>query len=245
MNHLTKSTRLVELEGNMGSAEFWELSVDGELITTNARPFDASSSEIVLNECEACSMCGMKEVTARRIGESTIAWYVTLDDGYSPKIPRGQMLFFDRFEYERLFGGCATVLEQLGSVDIQYFLASVIIPDWHNALYTIPTLPLDSMGRSTLRILMASLTAPGLCVHPGDWEVQSEIRIGVDVTEIPESVIQLNFGLNNIRFRLFENPKILLWLSHATVNSELPALIANSDIYPRASAADHSNKSIT
>ncbi len=231
MNRISKQPREIELADNLGTAEFWVIFVDGEQITSNARPFNAATTELVLDECETCSFCGMKEVTVRKLGDSSIVWYVTLDPAYTPKLRRDRLLIFDRSEYENVFGEESDSLENFGRKDIQHFLRGVTMPDWHDSLYTIPELPSDPMGRWALRIFIDTLNDDRLRFHIDETiETHSILRIGVDVAGIPETVVHFNFGFERIAFRLNANPWLPFWMSHPTMSTELRELIAGSEI---------------
>lgn len=72
MNVLSKRPRNVVVPDNMGIGTFWILEIDGQFVTENARPFDAATDTLVLDECNLCFCCGMEEIVVRRIGSKDL-----------------------------------------------------------------------------------------------------------------------------------------------------------------------------
>ena len=76
MNSISFTSQHRKLAEGMGAdAEFWRIAIDGTELTTAARPFNASDSEIVLHECEECYCCGQPEVLVRKYDAQTVIWF--------------------------------------------------------------------------------------------------------------------------------------------------------------------------
>ena len=231
MNVLSKKTREVVLPDNMGTGTFWILEIDGGVVTEYARPFDAATNTLVLNECDVCFYCGMDEIAVRRLGANVVIWYVCLDDEYASSIPREKILAFDRLDYENAVGGSASLLPEFSAEDISRLLPWLKLPDWRFGLYTIPELPNDWLGQATLRLLAESISSSEIKVTDfADTDDGIELRIGIDVPGIPETVVRLRTQNDILWFKLVENPWVPAWFSHVEVSKQLPALVANSAI---------------
>lgn len=231
MNVLSKKTREVVLADNMGTGMLWILEIDGSVVTENARPFDAASDTLVLNECDLCFHCGMDEVSVRRLGLNVVVWYVSLDDDYDAKIPRNKILAFQRSDYENVVGGNAILLPEFSSNDISQLLPHLKLPDWHFGLYTTPEIPNDWFGQAILRLLTDAFSSSELEITNFNCtDDETELRIGIDVPGIPETVVRLRSANAKLWFQLVENPWIPAWFSHAETTKKLPALLANSKI---------------
>lgn len=231
MNVLSKKSHEETLAEQFGTGTFWTLEVDGQVITENARPFDASSDNLILSECTHCYFCGVGEISVRRYGSNTILWYVSLRDSYEPKIPRDTILVFDRREYENEVGGDASLIPELSMEDISQLLLHLKLPDWRLGLYTTPELPNDWLGQASLRLLTESLSSPEIKVSNFiDMESEIELRIGIDVPGIPETVVQIQTKDDIVWIQLVENPWFPVWISHPDITKQLPVLIENSEI---------------
>jgi hypothetical protein len=231
MNVLSKRIRSVVLADHMGIGTLWTVEVDGQVITDHARPFDAGTATLVLNECDFCFHCGMDEISVRRIGTDVILWYVSLDDDYDSKIPKHTLLAFERIDYERVAGGVADLLPELSAVDISNFLPYLRFPDWHLGLYTTPALPNDWLGQSMLRLLSESLASSEIQVaHLEVAGMETELRIGIDLPGIPETIVRFRSKDDKIWFQIAANPWIPAWFSHAHVTAQLPGVLANSEL---------------
>ncbi len=221
LNLLTKTNRTVRLADQLGTCTFWILEIDGQEITRSARPFTASDEELILNECEQCAHCGMPEVAARRFESNSVLWYVNLDDGYQPSFPRDKIFLFDSAAYEQLVGGTVTTLPEFSSADALDLLRYLKLPDWHTGLYTIPELPDDLSGQAMLRLIAESLASGGFEVLPGSeftlTRDTSELRIGLDLPDVPEVIVRFRSTSDCVWFQLAQNPGLPIWFSHPEV----------------------------
>lgn len=100
MNTLTFKRDIRVLKESTNTAEVWSVIVDGETITTDAKPFEASIDEIVLSECDYCYFCGWPKISVQQTDSNHVIWFVDLDDDHSPTIPRNRIFEFESQAYK-------------------------------------------------------------------------------------------------------------------------------------------------
>jgi hypothetical protein len=201
------------LKESTNTAEFWAVAIDGETIATDAKPFDAATDEIVLSECDYCYFCGMPEISVRRTNDEHVIWFVDLDSDQSPTIPRNRVFEFDLNLYQKQLGGDASELPYLSLHEFERVITAMDFPREEDALYTIPELPNDSLGKHTLRQICSALADGRIEMRLDTPNNIKSLTIGLDLERIPESRISIGDTGSGTVFRFEQWPAFPIWLA--------------------------------
>jgi len=213
MNTLSFERTIRILQESTNTAEFWSVTIDGETITADAKPFDASSKEIVLSECDYCYFCGWPEISVRRTDDSHVIWFVNLDDDQSSTIPRNRVFEFESQAYQTQLGGNADDLPHLSFDEFNRLIAAFDFPRAEDALYTIPHLPNDSLGKHTLNRICDALADQRVEFRLESPNNIKNLTIGLDLEKVPESQIVIGELDSETVFRFEHLPSLPLWLA--------------------------------
>ena len=211
MNILTFERNIRILKESTDTAEFWSVSIDGESITQDAKPFDASHEKIILRECDYCYFCGMPEVSVRRTDDRHVIWFVDLDDDHSPTIGRDRVFEFELETYQTKLGGATDELPHLSLHEFERIIAAFDFPSAEDALYTIPDLPNDSLGKRTLSRIGDALADDRIEMRLELPRNIKKLNIGLDIEKIPESQIAIGQLGSETVFRFEQLPSLPVW----------------------------------
>jgi hypothetical protein len=223
MSKLSIKRKQVETSGGYGPKPFWEVSVDGQYSWSYAKPFSASTAEIILNECVECYCCGIANTWVRRAGRDKIVWLRTQDGNVAPEFDCGDSMVFDREEYEREIGdGSCADLPELSSIEVQCEIQSQVLPAARSALYRIPDDSRDPAGANWLRAIAK-------VVEDMDGHVQvveapasyREVRVGLDVHDVPEAISCVGGSSDGNAILLVAFPRFPLWLTSSGITDVL------------------------
>lgn len=215
MNSISFTSQHRKLAEGMGAdAEFWRIAIDGTELTTAARPFNASESEIVLHECEECYCCGQPEVLVRKYDAQTVIWFAKTTEHDNNKIPDGSFYLFDAGAYDDLLNGTSSELRGIEQDDFEHLLPWYTPHDPAEALYTEPQLPRDEFGKRTLKKLDDSFRF-GKFISANPPDKFGTLKIGLDRPAYPELVIKFGMVNGTIAFQFVQNPHIPVWIKVA------------------------------
>jgi hypothetical protein len=213
MNTLTFERDIRILKESTNTAEFWSVVVDGETITADAKPFDASADEIILTECDYCYFCGWPEISVRRTDSKHVIWFVDLDDDQSPTIARNRVFEFESQAYQTQLGGVVDDLPHLSLHEFDRLITAFDFPRVEDALYTIPDLPNDSLGKHTLNRICNAFADDRIEMRLDLPDNIRDLTIGLDIDKIPESKITIGDLKSETVFRFEHLPSLPLWLA--------------------------------
>jgi hypothetical protein len=203
-------SRQLTTTGGYGPREFWRVSLRDGTTWDYAKPFSASSSCIILNECLECYQCGVPSTLVRRAG-SVVIWLRTHRDDVPVDLQYGEAKVFDAAEYEQLLGGNVADLPCISWIEARHELRSQLLPSANLALYTIPDTYDDGLSgatwlgavRNAIEGIDETLSVAAAPEH------YSEIRIGLDAPGIPEVVV------DRVQFVSF--PRFPCWISSGSI----------------------------
>ena len=230
MNTITFERDIRILEQSTQTAEFWSISIDGALITTDAAPFDASADHIVLSECAMCYSCGMPEISVRRTSDDVILWFVDVDDDQPVSIPSSSIYAFDAAHYRAVLGGVTSELPQLTLHEFESIIPNHVFPRWEDALYVLPDLPNDTLGKHTLRIFCSALADGRLEYRLANPTVHGSLTFGLDIDKIPESKMLLGREGDETLFQFSQMPYLPIWLAIRDENDPFATTLAGAEI---------------
>ena len=230
MNSVTFEREIRILEQSTQTAEFWRVSIDGVQITADAKPFDASSDHIILAECTMCYFCGMPEIAVRRLSDDVVIWFVDLDDDQSPTIPRSVIYSFEATNYQEILGGNTSALPQLSHHEFERIVPHFDFPRWEDALYVLPDLPNDTLGKHTLRIFCDALADGRLEYRLANPPVSGRLTFGLDTDKIPESKILLGRDGDETLFQFSQLPYLPIWLAIRDERDPFATTLAGAEI---------------
>jgi len=230
MNTITFERDIRVLEQSTQTAEFWRVLIDGVQITTDAMPFDASTGQIVLSECAMCYSCGMPEIAVRRTSDDVIIWFVDVDDDQHSTLPRSSIYAFDAANYRAVLGGVTSELPQLTLHEFESILPNHDFPRWEDALYVLPDLPNDTLGKHTLRIFRSALADGRLEYRLANPAVSGCLTFGLDIDKIPECKILLGTDGDETLFQFSQLPYLPIWLAIRDENHPFARTLVGAEI---------------
>jgi hypothetical protein len=207
--------------GGSGVQTFWDIRLSDGSHWPTAKPFTASSDQIILNECVECYWCGCPNTWVRQAFDK-IVWLRCPREDMEPEFEFGEARVFERFDYERAIGGSAGLLPVISSLEICCELKSQRLLEAKTALYRIPDDFRDSQGRKWLEDLAScvkSLDSKVALSEPPP--VQFEVRVGVEVEGVPESIVRIGSTTEGWSILFVRNPRFPIWLTHNCLNTWL------------------------
>jgi hypothetical protein len=212
MNTLQRSDRWIRFESGT-SFKLWRLTVDGEEITDSAKPFSASDAEIILEECNECGYCSLRDVCVRRVGDQIIWFDKPPTDRYFESL-KGRVLAFNQDDYASVaLSGDIQALPLMKREELEGLVRAIEPSKPDVAIYRIPDSVSDPNGRLALALLRDALATPEV-----RWDFAAapdssiELRIGLDIPGIPEAIWQVGRVDNRTAFCFLAYPELPIWM---------------------------------
>ena len=202
-------TKTLGMDG-MGDADFLRVYVDGVEIASHAAPFDASSSEITLGECEFCYQCGIPTIAARKFDDHCIVWFTNPDQRFD--LETEELRIFDLQEYETALSSKATDLPKLLPEELRHIFSLEQFPDWKEFLYCLPEIDGDETGADTMRLIVDSISKLSLAPVAQSVSEFETVTFGFDIDKLLETKIDFAMLSGEVAFRFQSIPNIPIWL---------------------------------
>jgi hypothetical protein len=232
MNTLQRSDRWIRFESG-ASFKLWRLLVDGDEITDSAKPFCASEAEIVLEECNECGHCSLRDVCVRRVGDQIIWFNKPPTDRYFESL-NGRVLAFNQDDYASVaLSGNIQGLPLMKREELEGLVRAIKPPKPDVAIYRIPDSASDPNGRLALALLRDALATPEV-----RWDFAAapdssiELRIGLDIAGIPEAIWQVGRGDNRAALCFLAYPELPIWVRSDALDRQFGDYI--NELYSKA-----------
>lgn len=217
------------------------IKIDGQLVSNQFPPFDASASSVSKSTCLECftatsgeiTNCGsfpeglaIHDVIGIRRHKGKVVWFHQHDAWSCPIVPnvaKHHMWFFDVDDYETQLGGGSSTLPEFSPTDIQRVIGLSKIPDPEKSLYRIPKCQLDPVGRKLMALISDLRHDNGLTVVDEPNEA-IPYEIGFERNCEPEVVLDVGITDNDYAFRLRRNPGFPLWITSPSIQERFPEI---------------------
>ncbi len=217
------------------------VKIDGQLVSNQFPPFDASAKSIGISTCLECyvatsgeiTFCGSypkdldtHDVIGIRRHNRNIVWFHQHDAWFCPIISNAdkhQMWFFDIADYESKLGGDSSLLPDFNSADIRRVIRLSDIPDPQKSIYRNPVCDSDSAGRKLMTLIHNLANDDGLEIVDEPQDVIN-YEIGFERNCDPEVVFDVGAVGSTYAFRLRRNPAFPLWVTSSLINVVFPEI---------------------
>lgn len=208
--------------------------LDGQLASGDFERFKASSVLISSEICQECYAatgggivtCGEPDIVVRRHGDF-VYWFLADREWVRPLIPDvalGHVWSFPVESYESQLEGSTANLPDFGSAEVRSILNRARIFPRQLGLYTIPEIEDDPQGRGLLDIIQEVAEA-------GDWTICEApesfhaIRIGIETTGVPETIVEVGKVNRECAVRFVANPGFPLWLTSELIRQRFTRFV--------------------
>lgn len=218
------------------------IKIDGETVSSEFPPFDASVSSIGISTCVECfvatggeiSFCGnvpdgldSHDVIGIRRHQGKIVWFHQ-HDAWScpiiPNVPKHHVWQFEIAEYESKLGGDSSKLPGFSATDIQRVIRLSRIPAPNNAIYRVPLSNSDRSGRRLMTLLHNLTTDDGLQIVDEPYNVITH-EVGFELNCDPDVLLDVGTVGDTYALRLKRNPAFPFWITSDTINQRFPEFV--------------------
>ena len=229
------------VEENGHTIPLLAVRIDGQLVSEQFPPFDASFASIGTSTCTECflatngyiTFCGSLPdgldshdvIGIRRLNDQII-WFHQHDEWSCPILPNANshdMWHFDIDNYETQLGGSSSNLPELAAIDIQRVIQFSQIPDPNNSIYRIPLSQRDPIGRNLMKLIQQIANDDSLRIVP-DADDVIPYEIGFERNSAPDVMFDAGLVDGTYALKFNRNPTFPLWVTSDIIGQRFPEI---------------------
>ena len=235
----TIDVRPAPVEENGQTIPLLAVRIDGQLVSDQFPPFDASFASIRTSTCTECYLATRGEITfcgslpdgmdshdvlgIRRVNDRII-WFHQHDAWSCPILPEANkhdIWYFDIENYESQLGGNSSDLPELAATDIQRVIQFSQIPEPNNAIFRTPLSEHDRSGCNLMALIQQIANDDSLRIV-SDAEDVTPYEIGFERNCGPDVMFDAGLVDGAYALKLNRNPAFPLWITSDIISKRFP-----------------------
>ena len=229
------------VEENGRTIPLCAVRIDGQLVSDQFPPSDASFASIGTSTCTECYLATGGDITfcgslpdgldshdvigIRKLNDHVI-WFHQHDAWSCPILPdanKHDIWHFDICEYESQLGGSSANLPELAAIDIQRVIKFSQMPDPSNSIFRIPLSEHDPIGRNLMKLIQQIANDDSLRIVP-DADDVIPYEIGFERNCAPDVMLDAGLVDGTYALKLNLNPSFPLWVTSDIIGQRFPEI---------------------